>query len=161
MTPRKKAISLGLSTYEGSCHHHGVTQKWVSNDTCVECNKAGTRKHRAAHKDAYRVKRNAWADANPKRAMLQGARRRAIQSGVPFDLHFDDFDIPNICPALGIPLLRKDNLNSAPSLDRIEGHKGYVKGNVVVVSYAANRAKGNLSVDQLSQIVDFYKRIMP
>lgn len=40
----------------------------------------------------------------------------------------------------------KDN---SPSLDRIDPTKGYVPGNVQVVSFLANRAKSNLSDAQL------------
>ena len=41
------------------------------------------------------------------------------------------------------------NKDFSPSVDRIDPTKGYVRGNVRVISYLANRMKSNATVDQL------------
>jgi hypothetical protein len=60
-------------------------------------------------------------------------------------------DIPTHCPVFTWIALeyrvgegRRDN---SPSLDRIDNTKGYVKGNVRVISWRANNLKGN-AIDQ-------------
>jgi hypothetical protein len=45
---------------------------------------------------------------------------------------------------------RSDNL---PSIDRIDPSKGYVKGNVWVISWRANRLKSDATFEELEAIV--------
>lgn len=90
--------------------------------------------------------------------MLRGARLRALKAGVPFTLKRGDILVPSHCPVLGIPLTRSPGRasDSTPSLDRIIPQDGYVPGNVVVVSLRANRAKADLSIEELQAIAEFY-----
>ncbi len=90
--------------------------------------------------------------------MLRGARLRARKAGVPFNLKREDIQVPTHCPILGIPLLRSPGRagDNNPSLDRIVPADGYVPGNVVVVSLRANRAKADLSIEELRAVADFY-----
>lgn len=96
--------------------------------------------------------------AKPELHMLNRARGRAKATGLDFDLTLEDIKIPDICPALNIPLDRKTR-SSCPSLDRIDNNKGYVKGNVIVISYLANRIKNNASIEQLNQVTSFYNKL--
>jgi hypothetical protein len=52
-------------------------------------------------------------------------------------------------------MTRDEGQNSAytPSLDRKDVNKGYVKGNVWVVSLAANRMKGTRSVEEAREFI--------
>jgi hypothetical protein len=87
--------------------------------------------------------RNSWLSY-----VVRQAKHRAKKSGVPFDISPSDIVIPTHCPILGVRLeiardisksLRlKDN---SPSLDRKVPEKGYVVGNVFVISMLANRIK--------------------
>lgn len=96
----------------------------------------------------------------PKRAMLRAARQRAKRQNVPFGLLPSDFEIPVYCPILGTLLTRslgsKGPGGNSPTLDRIIPSRGYVPGNVVVISNRANRAKNDLSADELRALADFY-----
>jgi hypothetical protein len=47
--------------------------------------------------------------------------------------------------------------DNSPSLDRIVPEKGYVRDNVLVVSYRANRIKNDATISELQQIAAFYK----
>lgn len=78
-------------------------------------------------------------------------RVRSKRSGVPFDLDIEDIVIPELCPLLNIPLKIYENGSSfdTPSVDRIDSNKGYVKGNVWIISYLANRMKQNATREQL------------
>ena len=45
---------------------------------------------------------------------------------------------------------------NAASIDRIDGSKGYIKGNVSIISWKANRAKCNLSVDEIFKLAEYF-----
>jgi hypothetical protein len=86
--------------------------------------------------------------------MLQSARARAHNLGVPYDLSLSDIRIPEKCPVLGIPLFvgaGKPSGNS-PTVDRRIPELGYVRGNVSVISHRANRIKGAATSDELMRV---------
>lgn len=73
-------------------------------------------------------------------------------------LRQQDVVVPLVCPVLGIPIeqdltARTDN---SPSIDRIDSSKGYIPGNVIVVSWRANRLKQDASVLEIKQLANFY-----
>jgi len=93
-------------------------------------------------------------------ARITAKRNHAKQRGIEFDLTVSDlYPLPEVCPALGIPLSydngRGDTDNSM-SIDRIDPSGGYTRGNIVLVSQRANRIKNNASVDELMKIAAFY-----
>ena len=78
------------------------------------------------------------------RRMWRSAKKRAIDSQVPFDISPDDIVIPEFCPIFGIRLEINRGRGfqpSSPSLDRIIPSLGYIKGNIQVISYRANELK--------------------
>jgi len=94
--------------------------------------------------------------------MLSNAKARARLQGVPFDLTLDDIHIPDRCPVFGTPIKTargKVSCPNSPSLDRIVPELGYIRGNVVIVSFRANRAKSDLSIDELSRLAHFYQKL--
>jgi hypothetical protein len=76
---------------------------------------------------------------------------------LPFNLSFRDIVIPELCPILGIALQRglEGGLDNSPSLDRIVPRKGYVKGNVRVISNRANRIKSDSTPEELARILTY------
>ena len=90
----------------------------------------------------------------------------AKQQGIPFDLKYEDLpEIPTHCPALGIVLRTdagrgKGARGNAPSLDRIDPSKGYVKGNIVVVSRRANTMKSDGTLQDMKNLVSFYETLL-
>ena len=93
-----------------------------------------------------------------KRDLLSGARKRAKKKGLSFSLVYEDIFIPLKCPVLGIPLFSGSaaSRDNSPSLDRIDNNKGYVKGNIIVISYRANRLKSDSNPIELKKIIKFY-----
>ncbi len=92
---------------------------------------------------------------DPQRFVLVRTKASAKRLGVPFNLTYGDLPIPEVCPLLGIPLVMfggKITANSA-SVDRKDPSKGYVKGNVWVISYKANSMKQNASLEDLETLV--------
>jgi hypothetical protein len=85
-------------------------------------------------------------------SLLYGAKVRAEKKGIPFELDIEDIVVPDVCPVLLTPFT-KGNTDTAASLDRLDASKGYVKGNVNVISRKANRIKNNASVGDLQRVV--------
>ena len=98
----------------------------------------------------------------PQWKMWQRAKQRAKARGQVFSLDVEDIVIPDVCPATGIRL----NMNSgksgayknSPSLDRVDNSKGYVKGNVQVLSQCANAMKGAASEEELVRFAEWVLR---
>lgn len=89
---------------------------------------------------------------NPKRYIFNRAKQSAKRVGHEFLLTLDDIEIPQTCPYLNIPLTMlfgEGHVDSNMSLDRIDSSKGYVKGNVEVISHLANKMKQNATKEQL------------
>lgn len=86
--------------------------------------------------------------------ILDNARARAKEKGLPFNLTVKDISIPKICPVLGIPIERKPGVTHAgtPSIDRLIPAWGYVKGNVWIISFRANEIKKNCTSDELFKV---------
>lgn len=102
-------------------------------------------------------------EAKRQRTIWYRLRRRSKALDLPFDLNPADIIIPPVCPALGIPLIssvgtgqRNDN---TPSVDRIVPSKGYVKGNILVISLRANRIKNNATLEELVKIAEYYHNL--
>ena len=92
------------------------------------------------------------AEKNPERTLWYGAKRRAKDFAIDFNLEVSDIVIPEKCPYLKcvLKVLRgKGSRWDAPSVDRIDPSKGYVKGNIEVISRKANIMKSNASKEEL------------
>ena len=79
--------------------------------------------------------------------LVSTAKGRAKRWDIPFDLHPSDLIVPDVCPYLKTPFIPKTMY--AMSLDRIDPSKGYVKGNVEIISRKANAMKNNATVQEL------------
>jgi hypothetical protein len=75
-------------------------------------------------------------------------KKEADKDNVPFEITVEDIaNIPERCPVLGIPLkqvwLKGGRSDNSPSIDKFIPAKGYVKGNIHIISYRANRLKND------------------
>lgn len=94
---------------------------------------------------------------NPEKEMWKRAKARANRESLPFNIEVSDIIIPNKCPILDITLQNADGFQkeNSPSLDKIIPELGYVKGNIAVISMAANTRKGNLTTDQVRSLLKY------
>ena len=79
------------------------------------------------------------------------AYSRVYDKGLEFNLNSEDIILPINCPLLNVPLdygVSESN-DFSPSIDRIDPTKGYVKDNIQVLSFLANRMKNSATPDQL------------
>lgn len=125
-----------------------------------EEHKMRCRTYQTANRERCRTNNRNWVAANPEKSIIHRTRSRAKKNGIEFDLLPQDITIPATCPVLGIPLTRSGKQDdNAPSLDRIDNAKGYVRGNVVIVSWRANRLKSDATIAELRQIASFYGQL--
>ena len=79
----------------------------------------------------------------------------------PWDWNLDFIDLvwPKFCPVLGIELnyFSKGRSENSPSFDRIDSNLGYIKGNVVVMSWRANRLKNNGTAEEHEKIANYLR----
>lgn len=107
---------------------------------CRQCINEWMREHYRSHPVAY---------------LLRRAKARAARKGLKFALTPDDVSpLPKRCPVFGLKLHNEGGPGSY-SLDRIDNKKGYVPGNVVVISYLANRLKNDGTAAQHRRIADW------
>ncbi len=88
----------------------------------------------------YRTKQHVYKNKNRR------------HSDVHFNISVEDIIIPKLCPYLGVELITDVKQHKSPfyiSIDRIDSKKGYVKGNVQIISNMANRMKNNATIEQL------------
>lgn len=91
--------------------------------------------------------------------MLQRAKTRAALLNKEFNLEPEDIIIPEYCPILGLKLevsSTQGGNESSPSLDRIDSSKGYIKGNIQVISRQANIMKNSADSDTLKKFAKYY-----
>jgi hypothetical protein len=127
-----------LSHEPSLCRWHGRPYK---RDLCHHCNAADRRNY---------MRRRL---AQPEKYLLERARRSAEIGGLPFGISLAEILIPESCPALGIAVrLTEDRSPHSPSLDKIIPSRGYVPGNVRVISDRANRLKSDRDLPALRNL---------
>lgn len=98
----------------------------------------------------------AYRSRHPKTYLLCNPRLRARQKGWEFNITQEDIIIPEYCPVLKVKL---DPVGSGgsytPSVDRIDPTKGYVKGNIRIVSHRANTLLSDGSLEEHKLVYEF------
>ncbi len=101
------------------------------------------------------------------RATLGGwyrtVRDRALGHGIDFTLSQEEVEAlvaPMICAVTGMPLEwrpEEPRYLLSPSLDRLDGARGYVPGNVQCVALWANFARGSSDLEEFKQVLAQFK----
>lgn len=143
---------------------NGYKRNWESK------NRELARSQKGAWKHANKAK---WLEMNNRshvkmrylkyeRTLWGYAKRHAEKKGLEFDLEVADIVIPDRCPVLGIPIEKPGpggrRPHGRPSIDRRDNSKGYTRDNVAVVSWRANRLKGDASIAELEAILAYMKQ---
>ena len=91
------------------------------------------------------------------REKFRKKKANATKTGTEFTVNFGELEFPTHCPILGIELdyFAENRSENTVSFDRIDSNKGYVSGNVVVISWRANRIKNDGTADEHQKIADF------
>lgn len=116
-----------------------------------------------AHKASHYVSILRWKNNNYTKVLFQKARQRARRKSVEFTILYDEVTWPTHCPVLGVKLdysvgtKNRRSFGSSPSLDRMVPAKGYVRGNVYVISHRANMIKSNATAEELQKVADWVR----
>lgn len=146
------------------CGENKPVEEYYSRK-CKHTNKDGSVSHyeyrRPLCKGCWDKESRQWFRDNWLDHLVHQARNRARKKSLPFDITVDDIVVPERCPLLDIPIKQNLGAKSAsknsPSLDRIIPELGYVKGNVMLISYKANSMKNNASKEEL---ITFAKNVL-
>ena len=125
------------------CFHKHAQCKHGVNTVCRGC--------RTALSKAF------YARTNLRYRLWHRAKTRASKKGVKFDITIEDIVIPTVCPVLGIPLRENKShiYDDSYSLDRLDPLKGYVRGNICVISARANRLKSAGTVHEIRAVLAY------
>lgn len=153
---------------ERTCLNCGkVWTIWIRKDNtsgrtwcfCDKCNKILTpedkKRIRMEKDEIYKQKVHEQKRMSHRRHIVHymwlRAKQRAEKYGYEFNIEESDIVIPQICPILEVPIILGDkgNYEYTPSLDRIDNSKGYIKGNIQVISKKANSMKNSATMDEL------------
>lgn len=110
------------------------------------------KKYHDTHPEKIKEYNRKYWKENPFRAMVIRVKKRSKKRELDFDLDLEYMkqlwaECDGICPMTGVTMLRNsegyDRDPVVMSVDRIVPEKGYVKGNVRLVSLWYNRARSN------------------
>ena len=114
---------------------------------------------RERHKEWSRERWHLNANEAPWKNALQRCKVRSRKSKIECTINADFLKSiwTDVCPILGIPLIvaKGKMTDNSPSVDRIDPSKGYVPGNVVVISNRANMIKNCGTLEEHRAIVSF------
>lgn len=135
---------------------------------CKQCRNAYVRQWKANNRErAAEIRRKSYSKRRAEdplvaiKTQLNAAKYRARRKGVPFEITVDDLPpVPELCPALGIPLDRSGGKNSdnLPEIDRIIPELGYVPGNVAWLSRRANTIKNDAKYDEIFNVAEWLRK---
>lgn len=142
---------------------HWNSHKARRNNICVECCKNYKKEHYNNNKTRILFDMGVEKKRNNEHHIYKGAKKRAREKCREFSIDIGDVVVPELCPILGIPLQVSDGMwtDNSPTLDRIDSAKGYVKGNVCVISHRANRIKSNGTAEEHRKIAEYIEKNLP
>ena len=111
-----------------------------------EAGRAYYRKWQQEHPENNRKAQRKYYEKNPQQKLLKSSRGNAKPRGLEHTITTEDIVVPEYCPYLKVKL-HIDNI----SIDRIDSTKGYIPGNIQVISKLANLMKSSATKEELIQ----------
>jgi hypothetical protein len=123
--------------------------------------------YKERHPDRVKNTKVKARNEKPWKRLIVLARHRCKKSGMEFNITEEYIESiwTDRCPVFGVPYcnsLREDpdyNMHWLPTIDRIDSSKGYVIGNVMIMSFRANSLKKDATVDELQKLVNFLESV--
>jgi len=170
---RNFAIARGNTIYKSKkpCPRGHVGYRRTYNFSCEQCNKERDRR-RWADGSAQKAARKRYLKRykeRPQFYVFDRAQGRARRKGIEFNITVEDVDTiwpyENVCPILGLELIPNIGntapADNSPSLDRIDPNRGYVKGNIAIISYRANMIKSvAFGPEELRKVANWLEEVM-
>lgn len=137
---RECSVCLEYKHYSEYHRHKGC--KFGFNTVCKYCRRS--------------VSKTNYNSVTLESRILDRAKSRATRKGLDFNLELSDIVVPDVCPVFGTAFSVGNN-DTAASIDRIDCSKGYIKGNIQIISNKANRMKSNGSLEDIEKLLKFLK----
>lgn len=176
---RQAAKDIGVKIYlTKPCKHGHLSYRNTMTGECAMCSSAKNASHKKPStvvkrsnanwnsSEKAKTAKDKWKERNPKWAWVVsavgGARTRAKYKNLAFDLTNDYVYALacDLCPIFAEPMsyggTGRQVWNSA-SLDRIDPDKGYVQGNVAIISFKANIIKSNANSKEVFAVAEWLK----
>ena len=150
--PPNKGFKGKRSTWCRSCHN-----AYCSEPIHLQQNRDRRRELRKnpEYRKMEQVREKIRREGKFKETWLVHLRQQAKVRNMEFDLTLEDLpDIPKVCPILKTPFVKYTW--SAVSVDRIDSTKGYIKGNIQIISRMANAMKSHATIEQLIQFSKYW-----
>lgn len=90
---------------------------------------------------------------------LRTIKQRSKRKGIEFKITEADLVFNATCPVLGIPMCFGSERGRTPTIDKIVPEKGYVPGNVRIISHRANRWKNDMSLEDAKLLISNWYEI--
>lgn len=110
---------------------------------------------------------NKWGDRTQelyeeKRRKFLNKKHNAKHVGTLFTITFGEVEWPTHCPILGLELdfFAEGRKENSVSFDCIDPSKGYIMGNVTVMSWRANRIKNDGTAEEHKLIYEFMQKCL-
>jgi hypothetical protein len=169
----EKAVELGKQgkSYEEIGAHFGVSRqrvKQVFQKFEIDPTEVGVRLRTHKNKEtAEKLYQDKWGNKQKtdlyqaQRTKFRGKKSNAVRTGFTWDVEFGDLYWPTHCPILGLELdyFSEFCTEASPSFDRTNSDLGYVKGNVKIISWRANRIKNNGTAEEHRKIADYLDKL--
>jgi hypothetical protein len=160
----EKALPLKLFTKNKANKKDGL------QDVCKICDNIRQQKRRIDKKESLQAYSKDYRKKNFNdlsfrlQGLLNASRARAREKGlintlVKEDL-FELYPIDGKCPIFGFDLEWNGAgfRDTSPSIDRIIPELGYIKENIQIISFKANRIKGYATTEDLEVVLAFLKK---
>lgn len=92
-----------------------------------------------------------------KYRLFRSCKHSSTRRGIEFTITKEDIPDNQYCPYLGIKftnIIGESFQDYNPSLDRIDNTKGYIPGNIQLISVLANRMKSTATIEQLKMFAE-------
>lgn len=171
---RKEAQLLLSKEYRTGkiCPHGHIANRRTDNGACTDCQALYKRElytsgwRQTPNKVVISSANKKWCEMHPKQHWIiravSRAKKRAELCGVPFDITVTDIEniMTDTCPIFGTEFKfigNKTSKGDSPSLDKVDPIKGYVVGNIEIISMKANVIKQNATSTEIFKVAEWLK----
>ncbi len=121
---------------------------------CKECQK----RNKGKYTDNARERNRQHKMEDPLNHMYSRLKKSAKDDNKVFSIKLEDLKFSDRCPIYGtewdLSHIRSDQ---TPTVDRVDNTKGYIKGNVKIISWKANRLKHTASLKEIEALAKYMK----
>ncbi len=107
-------------------------------------------------RESHYLANRALLTSDPRKSLFYSARKRAKESGLPFEISLDHILLGSPCLLCGKDMKKSTHgvKHDSPTLDKIYPQRGYVPGNVKVICYECNMRKRDWTPETMKDFLE-------